>query len=128
MRPLLQPQLSISSKLIARANDSSRVVSEFVRTLKGKLDSPRRIRLDLPLPDESFMIGYLLLSEGRLVRLGLRMVAGRTLYSRQIGARLRANQGHDGMAFRQGGTGRSAVRFRPLHPKTRTFMFDLDLS
>jgi signal transduction histidine kinase len=50
MRPLLQPQLSISSKLIARANDSSRVVSEFVRTLKRKLDSPRRIQLDLPLP------------------------------------------------------------------------------
>jgi hypothetical protein len=50
MRLLLQPQLSISSKLIARANDSSRVVSEFLRTLKGKLDSPRRIRLDLPLP------------------------------------------------------------------------------
>jgi hypothetical protein len=47
MRPLLQSQLSISSKLIARANDSSRVVSEFVRTLKEKLDSPRRIRLDL---------------------------------------------------------------------------------
>jgi hypothetical protein len=40
MRPLLQPQLSISSKLIARANDSSRVVSEFVRTLRGKVDSP----------------------------------------------------------------------------------------
>ena len=35
MRPLLQPQLSISSKLIARDNDSSRVVSEFVRTLSG---------------------------------------------------------------------------------------------
>jgi hypothetical protein len=30
---------------------------------------------------------------------------------------LRANQGHDGMAFRQGGTGRSAVQFRPLHLK-----------
>jgi hypothetical protein len=50
MTPLLQPQLSISSKLIARVNDSSRVVSEFVRALKGKLDSPRRVRLDLPLP------------------------------------------------------------------------------
>jgi serine/threonine protein kinase len=50
--PSLVPplQLSFSSKLIARANDSSRVVSEFVRTQKGKLDSPRRVRLDLPLP------------------------------------------------------------------------------
>ena len=50
MRPLLQPQLSISSQLIARANDSSRVASEFVRIRKGKSDLPRRIRLDLPLP------------------------------------------------------------------------------
>ena len=31
MKPLLQPQLCISSKSIARANDSSRVVSEFLR-------------------------------------------------------------------------------------------------
>jgi hypothetical protein len=29
--------------------------------------------------DENFMIGYLLLSEGRLVRLGFGCVAGRTL-------------------------------------------------
>jgi hypothetical protein len=38
-------------------------------------------------------------------------------YSRQIGDRLRANQVHDGMAFRQGGIGRSATRLRPLQPK-----------
>ncbi|MEO6817385.1 MAG: hypothetical protein ABI177_11860, partial [Edaphobacter sp.] len=50
------------------------------------------------------------------------------VYSRQIGARLRANQGYDGIAFRQGGTGRSAVRFRPLHPKQELSCFDLDLS
>jgi hypothetical protein len=36
--------------------------------------------------------------------------------------------GRDGMAFRQSGTGRSAARFRPLAAKTRTFVFDLDLS
>jgi hypothetical protein len=41
------------------------------------------------------------------------------------GARLRANQDNDGMAFRQG-VADEAVRFRPLHP-TRTFVFDLDL-
>ena len=39
------------------------------------------------------------------------------VYSRLIVARLRWNQGHEGMAFRQGETGRSAVRFLPLHPK-----------
>jgi len=33
-----------------------------------------------------------------------------SVYSRQIGVPLRANQVHNGMAFRQGGTGRSAAR------------------
>ena len=49
MRPLRHSELTISSKLIARADDSSRVVSEFARTLKRKLDMPRRLQLDLPL-------------------------------------------------------------------------------
>lgn len=49
MRPLNHPTLAVSFKLIARANESSRVVSEFVRTLKRKLDTPRRVQLDLPL-------------------------------------------------------------------------------
>ncbi len=49
MRPLRHPKLTISSKLIARADDSSRIVSEFARALRRKLDSPRRGQLDLPL-------------------------------------------------------------------------------
>lgn len=49
MRPLIHPNLAISSKLIARADESSRVVSEFVRALKRKLDAPRRVQLNLPL-------------------------------------------------------------------------------
>lgn len=49
MRPLSHPKLSISSKLIARSNDSSRIVSEFARSLKRKLDSPRKLQLDLGL-------------------------------------------------------------------------------
>jgi DNA-binding transcriptional LysR family regulator len=51
MRPLIHPTLNISSKLIARADDSSRIVSEFARTLKRKLDASRRVQLDLPLSD-----------------------------------------------------------------------------
>ena len=49
MRPLNHGKLSISSKLIARADESSRVVSEFVRTLKRKLEAPRLAQLHLPL-------------------------------------------------------------------------------
>jgi DNA-binding transcriptional LysR family regulator len=49
MRPLDHPTLTISSKLIARSDDSSRIVSEFARTLKRKLDNPKRVQLDLPL-------------------------------------------------------------------------------
>ena len=51
MRPLVNQNLAVSSKLIARADDSSRVVSEFARALKRKLDAPRRSQLDLPLND-----------------------------------------------------------------------------
>jgi len=49
MRPLDHATLTISSKLIARSDDSSRIVSEFARTLKRKLDNPKRVQLDLPL-------------------------------------------------------------------------------
>ena len=49
MRPLIHPVLKISSKLIARADDSSRVVSEFAKALRRKLDSQRRSQLALPL-------------------------------------------------------------------------------
>jgi DNA-binding transcriptional LysR family regulator len=49
MRPLIHPNLALSSKLIARADESSRVVSEFARALKTKLDRPKRPQLDLPL-------------------------------------------------------------------------------
>ena len=52
MRPLKHPALTISCKLIARADDSSRVVSEFARTLKRKLETPRRVQLELPLADK----------------------------------------------------------------------------
>jgi DNA-binding transcriptional LysR family regulator len=51
MRPLRHSDLAISAKLIARAADSSRLVSEFVRTLKRKLDTPSRLQLNLPLND-----------------------------------------------------------------------------
>ena len=49
MRPLRHLGLTLSCKLIARANDSSRIVSEFARALRRKLDSPRRDQLNLPL-------------------------------------------------------------------------------
>ena len=49
MRPLNQPDLNISSKLIARADDSSRAVSEFAKAVRSKLDTHRRAQLDLPL-------------------------------------------------------------------------------
>jgi len=49
MRPLSHSKLNISSKLIARSSDSSRVVSEFARSLKRKLESPRKLQLDLSL-------------------------------------------------------------------------------
>ena len=52
MRPLDHPELRIYSKLIARSDDSSRIVSEFARTLKRKLDNPKRVQLDLPLKVE----------------------------------------------------------------------------
>ena len=50
MRPLRHPELSHASKLIARSDDSSRLVSEFARTLKGKLEAQhQRSQLSLPL-------------------------------------------------------------------------------
>jgi hypothetical protein len=49
------------------------------------------------------------------------------VYSRQIGARLRTNQGHDGMAFRQGVADNQPCGSARC-TQTRTFMFDLDLS
>ena len=50
MRPLRHPELHLSSKLIARSVDTSRLVSEFARTLKRKLEvPPQRSQLDLPL-------------------------------------------------------------------------------
>jgi len=49
MRPLIHPELNISSKLIARADDSSRTVSEFAKALRSKLDTHRRAQLELPL-------------------------------------------------------------------------------
>jgi DNA-binding transcriptional LysR family regulator len=49
MRPLTHSHLTLSSKLIARSDDSSRIVSEFARTLKLKLDKPKRVQLNLPL-------------------------------------------------------------------------------
>ena len=49
MRPLDHPELKSYSKLIARSDDSSRIVSEFVRTLKRKLDNQKRVQPDLPL-------------------------------------------------------------------------------
>lgn len=49
MRPLNHSQLIIFSKLIARSDESSRIVSEFARMLKLKLEKPKRVQLDLPL-------------------------------------------------------------------------------
>ncbi len=49
MRPLEHAPLRLSAKLIARSDDSSRILSEFVRALKRKLDSTGRRQLDLPL-------------------------------------------------------------------------------
>ena len=49
MRPLEQPNLELSTKLIAKASNSSRVVSEFFRALKRKLEVPRKEQLPLPL-------------------------------------------------------------------------------
>ena len=49
MRPLNSPELFISAKLIARADNSSRIVSEFTRAYKRKLDMPRKVQLALAL-------------------------------------------------------------------------------
>ena len=49
MRPMQHSELAISAKLIARAADSSRLVSEFARSLKRRLDAASRVKLDLPL-------------------------------------------------------------------------------
>ena len=53
MRPLRHPTLTVSSKLIARADDSSRLVSEFARTMRRLLDSARRLQLNLPLGERA---------------------------------------------------------------------------
>lgn len=49
MRPLRHVDLMVSSKLLAKANDASRMVSEFARALKRKLELSRGIQRDLPL-------------------------------------------------------------------------------
>ena len=50
MRPLDHPGLTLSVKLIARSDDSSRLVSEFTRTFKRNLESQhQRTQLNLPL-------------------------------------------------------------------------------
>ena len=49
MRPLAAPGLEISTKLIAKADNDSRLLSEFVRNLKRKLEVPSRTQLPLPL-------------------------------------------------------------------------------
>ena len=50
MRPLEHPRLTLSAKLIARSDDSSRLVSEFTRTFKRNLELPhQRSQLNLPL-------------------------------------------------------------------------------
>ena len=49
MRPLTEARLEISTKLIAKSSNQSRLVSEFVRTLKRKLEAPVRTQLPLPL-------------------------------------------------------------------------------
>ena len=56
MRPLSHPDLTVTSNLIARADDASRIVSEFVRTLRRKLDAANRVQLDLPLKREETII------------------------------------------------------------------------
>ena len=56
MRPLLQPQLSISSKLIARANDSSRVVSEFREDTKREVELTSWHPTRLAPSDQSVMM------------------------------------------------------------------------
>ena len=48
-------------------------------------------------------------------------IASNHVYSRQIGARLRANHGHDG-------TGRSTVRFRPKQELSCLISIFLDVS
>jgi DNA-binding transcriptional LysR family regulator len=53
MRPLNHPKLAISSKLIARADEASKLVSEFARALKRKLEAPRRVQLNLPLSERT---------------------------------------------------------------------------
>ena len=50
MRPLSEPELMLSTKLIAKASNSSRVVGEFVRALERKLETGRKVQLPLPLP------------------------------------------------------------------------------
>ena len=49
LRPLADKRVVLSSKLIARSDDQSRVVSEFARALKRKLETPPSAQLDLPL-------------------------------------------------------------------------------
>ena len=49
MRPLAEEGLSLVSTLIARRDNESKVVSEFTRVLKRKLDAPKGVQLDLPL-------------------------------------------------------------------------------
>ena len=47
MRPFGEERLPLISTLIARRDNSSKIVSEFTRVLKRKLDAPRGVQLNL---------------------------------------------------------------------------------
>lgn len=49
MRPLAEERLSLVSTLIAHRDNASKVVSEFTRVLKRKLEAPKGVQLNLPL-------------------------------------------------------------------------------
>jgi DNA-binding transcriptional LysR family regulator len=49
IRPLQDDRLWLVSRLIAREDNTSRLVSEFTRKLKTSLETPRRLQLNLPL-------------------------------------------------------------------------------
>ena len=52
MRPLIHPDLNLSVKLIARADDSSRIVSEFAKAMRRKIETQRQAQLHLHLNDK----------------------------------------------------------------------------
>jgi DNA-binding transcriptional LysR family regulator len=50
VRPLAEPELNLKTQLVSRADDASKLVSEFVRTFMRKLSPPKKsVQLVLPI-------------------------------------------------------------------------------